>query len=663
MKYHNWLNLTLLKLKKNIIMDEYNLKLPVELKMENIEMIEYEPEKLSKKVFSFSLFFAYDENMNFNQSYIGGLMFNYRLFLYAKSKLKQFLDYKFRVYIDKKSFLKNKFMMFYLAYLKKLEFELLGKEGVDMVDYNYIEIVLCEFDDDDDNVLVLPTLRFLPVFEGCECHCRDLDFRLSSYDIELIKIFDESEYPLYFSSDITVNPFLAGCWGGNINKRFKIFDRNYFNADILKFYTPDSFTAILLMYKNIYISTFGLDEFILRFYIDMLSDSYLENCLVFDYQYITMMRDYMSEKYVCIAKSPLFAHESLIVFGYNFTTKYHSFLFDAVNPLVISFKFSDTPVDEEKLYIFLETINNGFRGEKHMYDNFFLNVDRICIQKKENEFIPLSKIDIVDKKDLTVKTYDNFISILTILNINLYQLLNFPIEKGNTELLKSYNMKIILHPYLYDKLEKFGFVKGGVMEKYRPPDLDKTIEKYKTLKFTSKKMKDVIDCVFKNETVRIINVPFETEIKSKSKGSLIFKKDLTIKPKASMVVNHIFSNISTFEDKIERLNCSLLFKKNIKMLKFIYFTYSRIVYTYMFNSEDYEEYIKNDDNICFFGEPYTFTLRSKSAKCKFFTIDDLDFFNKNGLKFDPLDVKVGGSKYYYKYLKYKSKYLHLKQNF
>jgi hypothetical protein len=138
-------------------------------------------------------------------------------------------------------------------------------------------------------------LRFLPMNENCEFHVRDLDSRLSLSDKKIIEKFNNPKYqyvPYYVFQfykyyfpflkwRIDVNPYLAGCFGGDNRKQVMISEelRNSGNMKILK--KELFFKYILFMSFNASNLQIGFlnDEFILANIFEKIKGKYSENIL------------------------------------------------------------------------------------------------------------------------------------------------------------------------------------------------------------------------------------------------------------------------------------------------------------------------------------------------------------------------------------------------
>ena len=138
-------------------------------------------------------------------------------------------------------------------------------------------------------------LRFLPMNENCEFHVRDLDSRLNLTDKKIIEKFNSPKYqyvPYYVFQfykyyfpflkwRIDVNPYLAGCFGGNNRKKVMISEelRNSGNMKILK--KELFFKHILFMSFNASNLQIGFlnDEFILANIFEKIKGKYSENIL------------------------------------------------------------------------------------------------------------------------------------------------------------------------------------------------------------------------------------------------------------------------------------------------------------------------------------------------------------------------------------------------
>jgi hypothetical protein len=138
-------------------------------------------------------------------------------------------------------------------------------------------------------------LRFLPLNENCEFHVRDLDSRLSLTDKNIIKKFNNPKYEYtpfyvfqfykyyfpYLKWRIDVNPYLAGCFGGDNRKKCmisKVLIENE-NMKILK--KELFFKHILFLSLNASNLNIGFlnDEFILADIFEKIKGEYSENIL------------------------------------------------------------------------------------------------------------------------------------------------------------------------------------------------------------------------------------------------------------------------------------------------------------------------------------------------------------------------------------------------
>lgn len=138
-------------------------------------------------------------------------------------------------------------------------------------------------------------LRFLPLNEECEFHVRDLDSRLSLSDVNIIQKFHNPKYTYvpyyvfqfykfyfpYLKWRIDVNPYLAGCFGGDNRKKVMISDelKNSGNLKILK--KEMFFKYILFLTLNATNLQVGFlnDEFVLANIFDKIKGKYSENIL------------------------------------------------------------------------------------------------------------------------------------------------------------------------------------------------------------------------------------------------------------------------------------------------------------------------------------------------------------------------------------------------
>ena len=138
-------------------------------------------------------------------------------------------------------------------------------------------------------------LRFLPLNENCEFHVRDLDSRLSLTDINIISKFANSKYQYvpfyvfqfykfyfpYLKWRIDVNPYLAGCFGGN-NRKSVMISKELEQSDNLKILKKELFFKYILFISfnatNLQIG-FLNDEFILANIFEKIKGKYSENIL------------------------------------------------------------------------------------------------------------------------------------------------------------------------------------------------------------------------------------------------------------------------------------------------------------------------------------------------------------------------------------------------
>ena len=138
-------------------------------------------------------------------------------------------------------------------------------------------------------------LRFLPLNENCEFHVRDLDSRLSLTDVNIINKFANPKYQYvpfyvfqfykfyfpYLKWRIDVNPYLAGCFGGN-NKKNVMISKELEQSGNLKILKKEIFFKYILFISfnatNLQIG-FLNDEFILANIFEKIKGSYSENIL------------------------------------------------------------------------------------------------------------------------------------------------------------------------------------------------------------------------------------------------------------------------------------------------------------------------------------------------------------------------------------------------
>lgn len=138
-------------------------------------------------------------------------------------------------------------------------------------------------------------LRFLPLNENCEFHVRDLDSRLSLTDKNIIKKFNHPKYEYtpfyvfqfykyyfpYLKWRIDVNPYLAGCFGGNNRKKCMISKTLMENENIKILKKELFFKYILFLSLNATNLNIGFlnDEFILADIFEKIKGDYSENIL------------------------------------------------------------------------------------------------------------------------------------------------------------------------------------------------------------------------------------------------------------------------------------------------------------------------------------------------------------------------------------------------
>jgi hypothetical protein len=142
---------------------------------------------------------------------------------------------------------------------------------------------------------VAVNLRFLPMNENCEFHVRDLDSRLSLTDKNIINKFNNPKYQYvpfyvfqfykfyfpYLKWRIDVNPYLAGCFGGN-NKKPIMISEELIKTGNLKILKRELFFKYIIFISlnatNLQIG-FLNDEFILANIFEKIKGLYSENVL------------------------------------------------------------------------------------------------------------------------------------------------------------------------------------------------------------------------------------------------------------------------------------------------------------------------------------------------------------------------------------------------
>ena len=168
-------------------------------------------------------------------------------------------------------------------------------------------------------------LRFLPMNENCEFHVRDLDSRLSLTDKNIINKFNNPKYQYvpyyvfqfykfyfpYLKWRIDVNPYLAGCFGGN-NKKNVMISKELKESGNMKILKKELFFKYILFISfnstNLQIG-FLNDEFILANIFEKIKGEYSENVLFLNLgsfankhvnEYYYALNN--SENYPCILK-------------------------------------------------------------------------------------------------------------------------------------------------------------------------------------------------------------------------------------------------------------------------------------------------------------------------------------------------------------------------
>lgn len=138
-------------------------------------------------------------------------------------------------------------------------------------------------------------LRFLPMNENCEFHVRDLDSRLSLTDKNIINKFNNPKYQYvpfyvfqfykfyfpYLKWRIDVNPYLAGCFGGNNRKPIMLSDELIASGNMKILKRELFFKYILFISLNATNLQIGFlnDEFILANIFEKVKGKYSENVL------------------------------------------------------------------------------------------------------------------------------------------------------------------------------------------------------------------------------------------------------------------------------------------------------------------------------------------------------------------------------------------------
>jgi hypothetical protein len=138
-------------------------------------------------------------------------------------------------------------------------------------------------------------LRFLPMNEDCEYHVRDLDSRLSLSDKNIIEKFNNPKYEYvpyyvfqfykfyfpYLKWRIDVNPYLAGCFGGD-NRKQAMISKELRESGNLKILKKEMFFKYILFLTinatNLQVG-FLNDEFVLANIFEKIKGKYSENVL------------------------------------------------------------------------------------------------------------------------------------------------------------------------------------------------------------------------------------------------------------------------------------------------------------------------------------------------------------------------------------------------
>jgi hypothetical protein len=160
-------------------------------------------------------------------------------------------------------------------------------------------------------------LRFLPMNEDCEFHVRDLDCRLSLTDKNIINKFNNPKYQYvpfyvfqfykfyfpYLKWRIDVNPYLAGCFGGN-NKKSVMISKSLEESENMKILKKDLFFKYILFISfnatNLQIG-FLNDEFILANIFEKIKGTYSENVLFLNLG--SFANKHVNEYYYALNKS------------------------------------------------------------------------------------------------------------------------------------------------------------------------------------------------------------------------------------------------------------------------------------------------------------------------------------------------------------------------
>lgn len=161
-------------------------------------------------------------------------------------------------------------------------------------------------------------LRFLPMNEDCEYHVRDLDCRLSLTDKNIIEKFNNPKfmyvpfyvfqfYKFYFPYlkwRIDVNPYLAGCFGGN-NKKQVMISNELNNSKAFKILKKEIFFKYILFVSfnctNLRVG-FLNDEFILANIFERIKGEYSENILFLNLG--SFANKHVNEYYYALNSSP-----------------------------------------------------------------------------------------------------------------------------------------------------------------------------------------------------------------------------------------------------------------------------------------------------------------------------------------------------------------------
>lgn len=270
-------------------------------------------------------------------------------------------------------------------------------------------------------------LRFLTMNEDCEFHVRDLDSRLNLTDKNIIKKFNNPKYkyvPYYtfqfykyyfpfLKWRIDVNPYLAGCFGGD-NRKPVMVKNNVETRNNMKVLKKE------LFFKNILFMSFNAtnlqigflnDEFILANIFERIKGKYSENVLYLNLgsfsnkhvnEYYYGMNP--SKNYPCILK----LGTPIDILAYQLNGKYVS-----IDPITdfkmgnIPFKYRNSLLNliqqQLKLYLGQNVNINNKKFVDKIRDNY-----KERLNKPMNDELETALFFSMVAKEFSIKNMDEF---------------------------------------------------------------------------------------------------------------------------------------------------------------------------------------------------------------------------------------------------------------